>query len=87
MQGNLLERRQQVFSKAKESTDKAQSKLKEQYDAKHSNETFAIGTQVLVENTEDKQRKGGIKYGQGLRSSVSLLVRVCMKCATRKEKL
>ncbi len=56
---NLLERRQQAFSKAKENIDAAQRKQKQQYDVKHSSEAFPIGTEVLVENTADKQRKGG----------------------------
>ncbi len=56
---NLLERRQRAFSKAKENIDAAQRKQKQQYDVKHSSEAFPIGTEVLVENTADKQRKGG----------------------------
>jgi len=56
---NLLERRQQAFSKAKDNIDEAQKKQKLQYDVKRSSEAFPIGTEVLVENTADKQRKGG----------------------------
>ena len=34
-------------------------KQKETYDRKHLPEEFPIGAKVLVENSADKQRKGG----------------------------
>ena len=48
-----------LFSKAKCNIDEAQKKQKETYDRKHLPEELPIGTEVLLENTADKQRKGG----------------------------
>ncbi len=56
---SLLERRKKAFSKVKQNIDEAQRKQKQQYDSKHSIEALSVGTEVLVENTADKQRKGG----------------------------
>lgn len=56
---SLLERRKKAFSIAKQNINEAQGKQKRQYDSKHSGKLFSIGTEVLVENTADKQRKGG----------------------------
>ncbi len=55
---SLLERRKKAFSKVKQNIDEAQRKQKQQYDSKHSIEA-SVGTEVLVENTADKQRIGG----------------------------
>ena len=56
---NLLQSRVKVFSKAKVNIDEAQKKQKKTYDKKHAIEKYHIGMEVLVENTADKQRKGG----------------------------
>ena len=37
----------------------AQKKQKETYDRKHKSVNLAVGTEVLLENTKQKQRKGG----------------------------
>ena len=54
----LLERREQVFEKA-ENIKNAQKKQKETYDRKHTPEELPVGTEVMVENTAQKDRKGG----------------------------
>ena len=56
---NLLKSREKTFSLAEGSINDAQKKQKKTYDRKHHPEEFTIGTEVLVENTADKQRKGG----------------------------
>ena len=56
---NLLQSRDKVFSKAKANIDEAKKKQKKTYDKKHAIEKYPIGMEVLVENTADKQRKGG----------------------------
>ena len=55
----LLTAREQAFSKAKENIIAAQKKQKETYDRKHQSQVFVVGTRVLLENTLQKQRKGG----------------------------
>ena len=56
---NLLSTREETKEKASKNIEEAQEKQKEHYDRKRSPETFADGTEVLVENTAQKQRKGG----------------------------
>lgn len=56
---SLLHSRERAFSKAASNIDNAQKKQKETYDRKHLPEEWPIGTEVLLENTADKQRKGG----------------------------
>ena len=56
---NLLSAREETKEKASKNIEEAQEKQKEYYDRKRSPETFADGTEVLVENTAQKQRKGG----------------------------
>ena len=56
---NLLSAREETKEKASKNIEEAQEKQKEHYDHKRSPETFADGTEVLVENTAQKQRKGG----------------------------
>ncbi len=56
---DLLISREKAFSKAKCNIDEAKMKQKETYDRKHLPEELPIGTEVLLENTADKQRKGG----------------------------
>ena len=55
----LIESRERVFKKAESNISSAQKKQKEIYDRKHQPENIAVGTQVLLENTVQKQRKGG----------------------------
>ena len=49
----------EMYSTAKENITKAQKKQKDYYDSRHQTQTFAVGEKVLVENTAQKQRKGG----------------------------
>lgn len=56
---NLLTARQNAFRKAEENIKAAQRKQKETYDRKHQPDTLVVGTRVLLENTHQKQRKGG----------------------------
>ena len=56
---SLIVSREKVFQHAKISINNAQTKLKETYDRKHQPIEIAAGTQVLLENTAQKQRKGG----------------------------
>ena len=55
----LLLSREKTFKSAAGNIDNAQKKQKETYDRKHLPEEFPIGAKVLVENSADKQRKGG----------------------------
>ena len=55
----LLAVRKQAFSKAEENITAAQRKQKEEYDRKHQPKVLKVGTEVLLENTMQKQRKGG----------------------------
>ena len=55
----LIQSRKQVFQEAKSSITTAQKKQKETYDRKHLPGELAVGTQILLENTTQKQRKGG----------------------------
>ena len=55
----LLTSREQAFEKAKQNIDKAQKNQKETYDRKHLPEELPVGTEVLLENTAQQQRKGG----------------------------
>ena len=54
----LLAARKEAFSKAEENITAAQKKQKEEYDRKHQPKV-QVGTVVLLENTMQKQRKGG----------------------------
>ncbi len=42
-----------------ENITKAQEKQKKYYDSRHQPQIFSVGEKVLVENTAQKQRKGG----------------------------
>ena len=55
----LLKSREGAFTKAKENIDKAQKSQQETYDRKHVQGELSVGTRVLLENTAQKQRKGG----------------------------
>ena len=54
----LIEPRERVFKKADSNISSAQKRQKETYDRKHQPEEIVEGTQVLLENTAQKQRKG-----------------------------
>ena len=56
----LLKRREQVFEKAEKSIKHAQRKQKETYYHKHTPEELPVGTEVMVENTAQKDRNGGM---------------------------
>ena len=53
----LLKSREQAFEKVKQNIDKAQKNQKETYDRKHLPEELPVGTEVLLENTAQRQRK------------------------------
>ena len=55
----LLKSREIAFEKAKENISKAQQAQKETYDRKHVQSELPLGTKVWLENTAQKQRKGG----------------------------
>ena len=55
----LLEKHCQVFEKVEKSIRHAQQKQKETYDRKHQLEELPVGTEVMIENTAQLQRKGG----------------------------
>jgi len=55
----LLESRKKAFDKAECNIECAQRKQKELYDRKHQPDELPDGSLVLVENTAQKQRKGG----------------------------
>ncbi len=54
----LLEQRKLVFQETENSIKAAQIRQKHTYDRKHIQEELTVGTEVLVENTAQKQRKG-----------------------------
>lgn len=55
----LVESRECMFQQVESCITSAQKKQKETYDRKHQPGEIAVGTQVLLENTTQKQRKGG----------------------------
>ncbi len=55
----LVIARNQVFRNVEENIHAAQKSQKETYDRKHQPKVFPVGTPVLLENTKQKQRKGG----------------------------
>ena len=55
----LLESREKAFKKAETNISKAQKQQKETYDRKHLQSELPEGSEVLLENTAQKQRKGG----------------------------
>jgi len=55
----LVESRGKVFKQAETNIASAQRKQKETYDRKHQSGDIPVGTEVLLENTAQKQRKGG----------------------------
>lgn len=55
----LLEKREELFQEVDHNIKTAQQKQKETYERKHLPEELAPGTEVLIENTAQKDRKGG----------------------------
>ena len=55
----LLVKREEVFRKAAKNIKDAQKKQKESYDRKHLPKELLVGTEVMIENTAQKERKGG----------------------------
>ena len=55
----LLEIQELIRSNAEANISRAQKEQKEQYDAKHQSQVLPVGEEVLLENTAEKQRKGG----------------------------
>ncbi len=55
-----MKSREEVFTTAEANIKSAQGKQKETYDRKHQQvSTLSVGMKVLLENTAQKQRKGG----------------------------
>ena len=50
---------EKAFKEAEANIEAAQKNQKETYDRKHQLQVFPEGTEVLLENTYQKQRKGG----------------------------
>ncbi len=55
----LLEKRSELFETVGSNILMAQQKQKESYNRKHLHEELSPGTEVLIENTAQKGRKGG----------------------------
>ena len=62
-QDNLIEKlltvRERAFKQAEENILNAQKKQKELYDRKHQSKVLPVGARVMLENTYQRQRKGG----------------------------
>ena len=58
--GAPLESRSQAFQKAQANITKAQKQQKETYDKKHLQKELEVGIRVLLTNTVQQQRKGGL---------------------------
>ena len=55
----LMDVRSKVFKSAELNILSAQKSQKETYDRKHEVQVLSEGTEILLENTYQKQRKGG----------------------------
>ena len=55
----LLEKRKEVFEKVEKNIKRAQQYQKEKYDRKHLPRELDLGMEVLIENSAQKERKGG----------------------------
>lgn len=55
----LMTVREQAFKKVEANITTAQKQQKQTYDRKHQQQALAVGVTVLMENTRQKQRKGG----------------------------
>ena len=55
----LLEKRKEVFEKVEKNIKRAQQYQKETYDRKHLPRELDLGMEVLIENSAQKERKGG----------------------------
>ena len=56
---SLLQSQEKAFQQAEQNIKIAQKKQKQTYDRKHQLQEFEINTLVMLENTIQKQRKGG----------------------------
>ena len=56
---SLLASRKKVFGEVELNITKAQENQKNTYDQKHQQASLNLGAEVLLENTAQKQRKGG----------------------------
>ena len=56
---NLLVAREKAFKEVESNIEVAQKSQNETYDRKHQPQVLSEGTEVLLENTYQKQRKGG----------------------------
>ena len=56
---SLLQSRERAFQRVEQNIQHAQMVQKETYDRKHQQTSLPVGTKVLLENTKEKQRKGG----------------------------
>ena len=59
LMSSLLVSREKSFNIASDNIKKAQCKQKETYDKRHETSTLPIRSKVLLQNTAQKQRKGG----------------------------
>ena len=55
----LLQKKKELFQKVESNIKTSQQKQKETYDRKHLPKELAPGTEILIENTAQKERKGG----------------------------
>ena len=55
----LLQKKKELFQKVESNIKISQQKQKETYDRKHLPKELAPGTEILIENTAQKERKGG----------------------------
>lgn len=67
----LLGKRKEVFEKAARNIKHAQRKQKENYDRKNLQKELSVDTEVMVENTAQKERKGG-KFKELFRGTYSI---------------
>ena len=55
----LLLKRKELFEKVEKNIKRAQQYRKETYDCKHLPRELDLGMEVLIENSAQKERKGG----------------------------
>ncbi len=75
----LLVNRQQVFQTVSDNIKAAQHTQKQQYDKRHVPEELKVGTEVLLENTAQKQRKGGKFEDSFFSQFINILAKVYIK--------
>ncbi len=81
----LLTVREHAFKRAEENILNAQKKQKESYDRKHQPKVLPLGSRVLLENTHQKQRKGG-KLEPLWMGPYTISRNLCMKFLMKLEK-